>query len=89
MGSKSVAILLVGSALWAGLQYVSASNRISASVDTGGTTSSSSSHRESVVAVKAVNFEIDTAKSAGELASPENAIVHCAGGADVTGNDCM
>lgn len=32
---------------------------------------------------------LKTSNFAGEQTSPENHIVGCAGGADVTGNDCM
>src|ERR1700730_4064550 len=48
---KSIAILLVGTALGTGLQYVGAPNRTSAFVETNGIASNSNLHRESIVAV--------------------------------------
>jgi hypothetical protein len=83
MVSKSIAILLVGAALGAGVEHVRAPNQASVSVDTSGTASSSNLDRESIVAVMA------EANSAGEQPSAEALIEACAGGADATGNDCM
>jgi hypothetical protein len=69
---KSIAILLMGTALGTGLQYVGAPNRTSGSVETNGIASPSDLHRESIVTVNNALSPFQTMESASLGASMDN-----------------
>ena len=90
---RSIAILLVGTALGAGVQYVAAPNRTSPSVDTGGIISSSNLHGESIVAVTAESLlAADRLPPAPSLAAQAietpDIVATCAGSMDANGMEC-
>jgi hypothetical protein len=90
---RSIAILLVGTALGAGVQYVAALNRTSPSVDTSGIASSSNLHRESTAAVTAESFlAADRLPPAPLLAAlgleATDIVATCAGSMDANGMEC-
>jgi hypothetical protein len=88
---RSIAILLVGAALGAGVEYVAAPNRTSPSVDT--IASGSNLHRESIAAVGAESSAAaDRLPPAPLLAALGLDIVGigatCAGSMDANGDEC-
>ena len=90
---RSIAILLVGAALGAGVEYVVAPNRTSPSVDTSGIASSFTLHRESSAAVAPESFPAaDGLPPAPLLAALGLEIVDvratCAGSMDANGDEC-
>jgi len=90
---RSIAILLVGAALGASVEYVVAANRTSPSVDASGIASNSNLHRESTRAVTAESFPAaDQLPPAPLLAALGLEIVDvratCAGSMDANGDEC-
>ena len=90
---RSIAILLVGAALGAGVEYVVAPNRTSPSVDTSGIASSSNLHPESTRAVTAESFPAAAGLPPAPLLAALGLEVvdiraTCAGSMDANGDEC-